>query len=137
MYPSRFDYAIIIFDKDIPEYKGLCTAIYNTQGSTYGLTLKSFRPCTEREKQKALQYMRSNGLDWDEVNMKVIPYVWKPKAGEKYWTIFNNLKVCFGFYDPNNKCCFDDIKYYNCFKTEEEAQKYADEFKRIFKERRL
>ena len=69
--------------------------------------------------------------------MEVIPYVWKPQNGEKYWLIHTHFEVRFSFYDQNNGSCFDDIKDYNCFKTEEEAQKYADEFKRILKERKL
>lgn len=84
-----------------------------------------------------IDYMHSNGKDWDEVNMKVIPYAWKPQKGEKYWLIYHYFEVRFTFYDPNNNLCFNDIKDYNFFKTEEEAQKYADEFKRILKERKL
>ena len=111
---------------------------YNNSGySNVNWSLGYFRLCTDKEKQEMLDYMHSKGKDWDDVNMEVIPYVWKPKEGDLYW-YFNHLlhTHCYRF---NRGSDFDTevIKANNCFKTEEEAQKYADEFKRILKERRL
>ena len=134
---STISNSMVIYKESQVEVGFFESYFNNTPSGNYNWNLSFFRLCTPEEKQEMLDYMHSNGKDWDEVNMEVVPYIWKPKGGEKYWTIFNNLKVCFGFYDPKNKYCFDDIKYYNCFKTEEEAQKYADELKRILKERKL
>ena len=108
----------------------------NTLYDNYNWNSSFFKVCTSEEKQEMLDYMHSNGKDWDEVNMKVTPYVWKPKDGEKYWLIYCHFEVRFNFYDQNNKSCFNDIKDYNCFKTEGEAQKYSEELKRILKERK-
>lgn len=109
----------------------------NKHSCNYYWDYKLFDFCTDKEKQEMLDYMHSNGKDWDEDNMKVIPYVWKPQRGEKYWLIHTYFEVRFSFYDTNNGSCFNDIKYYNFFKTEGEAQKYAKELKRILKEREL
>jgi hypothetical protein len=137
---SMIDGRIIIY-KDIDcAWVNFLTflSFYNNGGdSNCGWDGNAFKLCTDEEKQEMLDYMHSNGKDWDEDNMEVIPYVWKPQNGEKYWLIHTNFEVRFSFYDQNNGSCFDDIKYYNRFKTEKEAQKYADELKRILKERRL
>ena len=138
MWPYLFDYDVIIFNEEIPKYKGLCTALYNTQGpSLYGLVLKSFRPCNEKEKQKTLQYMHSKGLDFDEINYKVISYVWKPKDGEVYWYVDCNMNVLSRFYRKDS--CLDslNIESNNFFETKKLAQKYAEEFNKILKERKL
>lgn len=138
MWPYLFDYDVIIFNEEIPKYKGLCTALYNTQGpSLYGLVMKSFRPCTEKEKQKTLQYMHSNGVDWDEVNMEVIPYVWKPKEGEKYWYIDRDCRVFDRVYHLTNGVDMSLIYPGNRFEKRDIALKYAEEFKRILRERKL
>ena len=137
---SMIDGRIIIY-KDIDcAWVNFLTLLsfYNNGGdSNCGWDGNAFKLCTDEEKQEMLDYMHSNGKDWDDVNMEVVPYVWKPQRGEKYWLIHTHFEVRFSFYDPNNGSCFDDIKYYNRFKTEEEAQKYAEEFKRILKERKL
>lgn len=43
------------------------------------------RPATDSEKQRLLDAMHEEGKDWDEVNKKVVDYVWKPKKGERYY----------------------------------------------------
>ena len=133
---STINNSIVIYKGSHIEF-GFTECYFNyTPSSNYNLNSSFFKVCTSEEKQEMLDYMRSNGKDWDEVNMEVIPYIWKPKVGEKYWLIYCHFEVRFYFYDPNNKSCFNDIKDYNCFKTEGEAQKYSEELKRILKERK-
>ena len=52
--------------------------------------------------------MHSNGKDWDEVNMKVIPYVWKPKDKELVWAWDDDddCRRAAIFYDSKNNCAF-------------------------------
>ena len=42
-------------------------------------------------------------LDFDEINYKVIPYVWKPKDGEEYWYVDCNMNVLNRFYKNRHK----------------------------------
>ena len=116
---------------------GFETFYNNWGGNNKNWTLKAFRLCTDKEKQEMLDYMHSNGKDWDEVNMEVTPYVWNPKDGEKYWYIDHDMIVFSRFYSKD--CWLDslNIETFNRFRTIELAEKYAKEFKRILKERKL
>lgn len=109
----------------------------NKHSCNYYWDYKLFDFCTDKEKQEMLDYMHSNGVDWNEVNMGVIPYVWKPKDAEKYWYIDHDMIVFSRFYSED--CWLDslNIKTNNCFGTMELAKKYSEEFKRILKERKL
>ena len=91
----------------------------------------------DEEKQEMLDYMHSNGKDWDDVNMKVIPYIWKPKEGEKYWYIDRDLRVFDRVYYLNNDVDVSLVYSRNCFETRDIALKYAEELKQILKERKL
>lgn len=75
-----------------------------------------------------------NGVDWDDKNMEVVPYIWKPKEGEKYWLINRNGQVGWRIYHIYNGLDMTSVDANNCFKTEELAMPYAEEFKRILKE---
>ena len=136
---SKSSKQIAIYKSAEDKYNITFSSYYNNNDgiSNNNWVVVSFRLCNDREKQEMLDYMHSNGKDWDEVNMKVIPYVWKPKEGELYW-YFNHLlhTHCYRF-DRGSGSDTEAIKANNCFKTEEEAQKYAEEFKRILKERNL
>ena len=130
---------IIIYDKeDELAYSETCLSIYNNNSSTdEGWNIGLFRLCTEQEKQEMLDYMHSNGVDWDDKNMEVVPYIWKPKEGEKYWLINRNGQVGWRIYHIYNGLDMTSVDANNCFKTEELAMPYAEEFKRILKERKL
>ena len=129
----------IIIYKDIdPLYTHCGFSFYNNSFPiSYGWVMENFRLCTEHEKQEMLDYMHSNGVDWDEVNMEVVPYIWKPKEGEKYWLINRNGQVGWRIYHIYNGLDMTSVDANNCFKTEELAMPYAEEFKRILKERKL
>ena len=130
--------AIIIYKDINPLYTHCGSSFYNNYSPiSYGWIMKNFRLCTEQEKQEMLNYMHSNGVDWDEVNMEVVPYIWKPKEGEKYWLINRNGQIGWRIYHIYNGLDRTSVDANNCFKTEELAMPYADEFKRILKERKL
>jgi len=124
---------VIIFSEDNPKFKRgdflICitseiTVIFEELESAQGKTFETFynnsgysnvnwslgyfRLCTDKEKQEMIDYMHSNGKDWDEVNMKVIPYVWKPKDKELVWAWDDDddCRRAAIFYDSKNNCAF-------------------------------
>lgn len=101
-----------------------------------GWNTENFRLCTEEEKTQLLNEMHADGKDWDAEKCDVVDYVWKPKRREKYYYINYNFVV---YYTTNVDSDVDGEKAdsNNCFRTAAEAQKYANEFKRILKERKL
>ena len=96
------------------------------------------RISTEEEKQLLIDAMHADGKDWDADKKQIVDYKWKPKSGEVYYHIdysFNIQIDSLVWYDD----ALDEIHFSNgnCFKTKEEAQKYADKFVEILKERKL
>lgn len=137
---SMIDGRIIIY-KDIDCAWGnflTLLSFYNNGGdSNCGWDGNAFKLCTDEEKHEMLDYMYSNGVDWDEVNMKVIPYIWKPKEGERYWYIDRDFRIFDRVYHLTNGVDVSLIYSRNCFATRKIALRYAEELKRIFKERKL
>lgn len=89
------------------------------------------RFATPKEKADFLKRLETEErLRWNADNKKLEPIRWKPKNGEKFYYIDVNGKVracvCRGFMN------FFDV-YPNCFKTDEAAQKVADQIINIFK----
>ena len=94
------------------------------------------RIATEEEKQFLLDALHSDGKDWDADNKQIVYYQCKPKIGDNYYYIDCFLDVVDDIWSGDR---MDDLVYTsgNCFKTKEEAQKYADKFSKILKERTL
>lgn len=61
---------------------------------------------------------------------------WKPEIGEEYFYIDINLTIC-SYMFKNDSIDKFLLSANNHFKTEEEAQKYAEHFKQILKNREL
>lgn len=107
------------------------TKHFNLNGSDCYTHLSGSRYATKVEKDYQLTVLEKEyHLRWNAETKKLDPIRWKPKNGEKFYYIDNNGKVkvvvcrCFmNFFDV----------YPNCFKTEESAQKVADQIKDIFK----
>ena len=62
---------------------------------------------------------------------EIVKKPWKPKDEEFYYTIYINLKneatiLCCRWYDSND--CYEHYVLGNCFRSEEEAKKYADKY---------
>lgn len=129
----------IIIYKDIdPLYTHCCLSFYNNNFPiSYGWVMENFHLCTEQEKQDMLEYMHSNGVDWDEKNMEVVPYIWKPKEGEEYWLVAHDGRVLSSDYNSDSYFDLSAVRMNNCFPTKELVMPYAEEFKRILKERKL
>ena len=94
------------------------------------------RIATEEEKQFIINALHADGKDWDADKKQIVDYKWKPKEDEPYYYIDSFLDVCSSYWDVDSA---DNLAYSmgNCFKTEEEAHKYADKFSEILKERKL
>ena len=94
------------------------------------------RIATEEEKQFLLDALHADGKDWDAENKQIVDYRWKPKIGDAYYYIDCFLDVVDDIWSDDR---MDALVYTsgNCFKTKEEAQKYADKFIEILKERKL
>ena len=80
--------------------------------------------------RRVIDYWKSKGVDTS--GMLGIG----TKDGEDYYVINTFFKVL-RFTWQSYSFDFDLLKSGNCFKTEEEAQKYADKFSEILKERKL
>ena len=94
------------------------------------------RIATEEEKQLLLDALHADGKDWDAGKKQIVDYQCKPKIGDNYYYIDCFLDIVDDIWSDDR---MDDLVYTsgNCFKTEEEAQKYADKFSEILKDRKL
>lgn len=124
-YYSSFCHAIIVIGSKRIEHKNWCETL---EGRT--------RLATEEEKQLLLDALHADGKDWDADNKLIIDYQWKPKVGDAYHWIDCFLNVIDDIWSDD---MMDELVYSsgNCFKTKEEAQKYAYKFSEILKERKL
>lgn len=102
-------------------------------GNTVGVEI---RQATNEEKKLLFYKMREKGIEWDAEKMEVRKVFWKPKWYGEYWSIClpGKIERCTRTGDESNNI---RLKANNYFKTEEEAQKYADEFARLLRERPL
>ncbi len=95
-----------------------------------------YRIATEEEKKFLLDALHADGKDWDADKKQIVDYRCKPKVGDNYYYIDSFLDVCSSYWDADSA---DYLAYSrgNCFKTKEEAQKYADKFSEFLKDRKL
>lgn len=95
---------------------------------------KGCRYATESEKQEFLEKLKEAGYTWNAEKKCLEEYVWKPKKGEEYFFIGANFKVyntiCWNTYADNSKIAIN-----NCFQTEEQAEKKAEELKEVLKKK--
>ena len=117
-------------------------ATYNVYYEYHVITYNDWCDCdeariaTEEEKQFLLDALHADGKDWDADKKQIVDYKWKPKIGDAYYYIDLFLDVVDDIWSDDR---MDALVYTsgNCFKTKEEAQKYADKFSEILKERTL
>ena len=94
------------------------------------------RLASNEEKELLLKALKENSLRWDEEAKEIFDLKWKPKLGEKYFSFDSYIQpACFVWSDTRN----DEHCYLNnkCFKTLEEAEKYAKKIAEILKNREL
>ena len=95
-----------------------------------------FHIATEGEKQLLLDALDADGKDWDADNKQIVDCRRKPKIGDNYYYIDLFLDVVDDIWSDDR---MDALVYTsgNFFKTKDEAQKYADKFIEILKDRKL
>ena len=135
------EFAMIYKSKKECSYANYHASIYIGQWENYvayndWCVCYDARIATEEEKQSLLDALHADGKDWDADKKQIVDYRWKPKEDETYYYIDSFLDVCSSYWDVDSA---DNLAYSrgNCFKTEEEAHKYADKFSKILKERTL
>jgi hypothetical protein len=72
---NDFDSKISVYDKKIKIGIGIGCRVRRTDS-----------PSTDYEKKQLLDAMKEIGLDWDAEKLEVVPYVWRPKVGDVYYT---------------------------------------------------
>jgi len=94
------------------------------------------RLASHKEKVLMLEALKENSLRWDEESKEILDLKWKPKFGEKYFSFDSYMRpACFIWqHTQNDEHCYLTNK---CFKTLEEAEKYAKKFAEILKNRDL
>lgn len=126
-------------DSDRSNYHAL---LQLTNGSIFKINnwcfsyLEATRLASHEEKKLLLKALKENSLRWDEETKKLLDLKWKPKQGEKYFSFDSYMRpACFIWADTrNDEHCY---LYNKCFKTLEEAEKYAKKFAEILKNREL
>ena len=120
-------YALSLSGLKLPLYNSSCLASkYETSVST------------KEEKQMLLDAMHADVKDWDADKKQIVDYKWKPNYREVYYHVNCSFEIriesCYWSDDALDIVAFNNG---NCFVTKEEAQKYADKFVELLKERKL
>lgn len=95
---------------------------------------ENIHPATPEETEIFTRIMAENGYEYDPVKKEVRKKRWRAKNGEKYFYIMTDMSVT----DDTEANWYYDYSRYesgNYFRTEEEAEKVAAQFKEILKER--
>ena len=94
------------------------------------------RLASNKEKELLLKALKENSLRWDEEAKEILDLKWKPKFGEKYFSFDSYMRpACFIWqHTQNDEHCYLTNK---CFKTLEEAEKYAKKIAELLKNRDL
>ena len=104
-------------------------------GSGYGCGYThTYHLASESEKEKLFSYMKENGYTFNQETKRVEKIRWRAERENSYYFI-NSIGNGIG--EEEGNCCIDTerFKIGNYFKTEEEAQEYANKFKELLKDR--
>ena len=115
-------------DLNLPIFDNLETSIKYVSAK-YG----DFIPISDDYFKTIINELREKGYVYDNNNLSIIKCIWKPKNNEYYWYVMSQGLVNHTTCDYSNRFDKSRIDIGNCFKTESEAQKAADEFVQWFK----
>lgn len=101
----------------------------DTGGSIF---CKSITPASAKEKQELFDKLAEAGKRWNPETKQLEDIRWIPKNGGFYWYVTKDLVVAWTTFSDINNADFFRVKCNNCFKTQEAAQKVADQIKEIF-----
>ena len=136
-------YYVFIFKSKIDSDRSNYHALFQlTNGSVFKINnwcfsyIETTRLASYKEKELLLKALKESSLRWDEEAKKILDLKWKPKRGEKYFSFDLYMHpICFIWLDTrNDESCYLNNK---CFKTLEEAEKYAKKIAEILKNRDL
>lgn len=102
-------------------------------GFSYRSNIEYMRIATKEEQKKLFDVMESKGFKWNAKDKKLEKFRWRAEEGENYYYITDNGVIC-GIDDgfPLDTYRYDSGNY---FKTESEANEYAEKIKKLLKER--
>lgn len=121
----------------IISYAGyLCTddfeKLTTKTGEGWGFT-RDYRPSTAEEKAKLLGRLKREDYIWnpDKKELEKLPR-WRAGKSKEYFFIDTCCEV---FKNSDERCCIDDKRYEvgNYFRTEEAAERVAEQIREIFK----
>jgi hypothetical protein len=126
-----------IYDDDMGSewYSFLIDGTFNLNSCIYKLQA---RLMTDTEKSNFIKKMNDNGWDWDSEKLEVVPYVWKPKYQETYFSIYlseNDKPYAHSF--TGTKFDLDHVKYGFACQTQKEAFELHDAIVEFVKEWRM
>lgn len=133
---TGFNY-VFIFDKyecEVlwnKEYIG-CYGIGNERRLCYDCAIVNISEATEEEKQSLFDALAKKGKQWNAEKKCVEDLKWKPKDGKKYWYIASDGDIENEIFDSSSDWSYigeGRIEIGNCFKTQEECEKYAEYMK--------
>lgn len=124
MYCSSFDKLTCLpLDYNMHKWYGMCS-------------ISNISPVTPEEQKEFDDFCKSKGKIWNKETLQWEKYRWKPKQGEKYFTIVvggSNSRVSQYVWE------FDNIDTHvyetgNCFKTRKEAEDKLEQIKKLLLE---
>lgn len=133
---------IFIFDEDVEtSYKYPCAKGYigesrenNKIYAALTYSLRNARYATKEEKSAFLERLEKEyGKIWNAETKTLEDIRWIPYHNQEYWYINEDFVPIWDKFSNKNTDHISRIKSNNCFKTEEAAQKVADQIKEIFK----
>jgi urease accessory protein UreE len=89
-----------------------------------------------KELEETITFLEQQIEKLKEIRNNVGNNHWNPEYGEEYFYVDMDLTICSYMFN-NHKIDIKLLNANNCFQTEEEAQKYAEHFKQILKNREL
>lgn len=109
----------------------LCGGILTPVATNFVIREANIRFATEEEKKQIIDSLKKEGKRWNPETKQIEDIRWKPKHGESYFYIESWGVIQRTIY--NAQIDQYRINIGNAFKSEESAQKVADQIKDIFK----
>lgn len=107
---------------------------YNLYGSVCYAHISNSRYATKAEKDNLLTALEKEcNKRWNAEKKCLEDIRWKPKDGELFWFVGMNFNVYSTHYVSSFSVDSLRVKTLNCFRTEQAAQKAANQIKDIFK----
>ena len=104
-------------------------------GFSYRSNVEYMRLATKEEQDKFFDVMESKGFKWNAIDKKVERLRWRAKECENYYYLTSNtIEVT---HTTDERFAVDNNRYAsgNYFKSESEANEYAEKIKKLLKER--